>query len=120
MNTTDYDSISGATEVTAILVDDGGGSGFNNTTAFLCDEYFIMPHPDPELAECTSMVCQRDLEVGGICLHRPNIYYFNVFEYLIFTLFCAVLARIKCLSSTPGTPDRTSRDQHKLTYMVIL
>ena len=123
MNTTDYDSISGATEATAIFAEEEGGAdgggGLNNTTS-LCDEYFIMPHPDPELAECTSMVCQRDLEVGGICLHRPNIYYFNVFEYLIFTLFCAVLARIKCLSSTPGTPDRTSRDQHKLTYMVIL
>ena len=63
--TSDYDFISGITEATAIFVDDGGGGGFNNTTS-LCDEYFIMPHPDPELAECTSMVCQRDLEVRSV------------------------------------------------------
>ena len=62
----DYGSISGETEATANIVGDGGGGGFNSTATALCGEYFIKPHQDPELAECTSMVCQGDLEVRSV------------------------------------------------------
>ena len=69
----DYDtgSISGATEATAIFAaEEGeGGGGLNNATS-LCVEYFIKPHPDPDLAECTSMVCQGDLEVRSVNIAR--------------------------------------------------
>ena len=73
----DYDtgSISGATEATAIFAEEEGGAdgggGLKNMTS-LCVEYFIKPHPDPDLAECTSMVCQGDLEVGKIGKRRPT------------------------------------------------
>ena len=69
-------SISGATEATAIFAAEGegggagaGGGGFDNATS-LCVEYFIKPHPDPGLAECTSMVCQGDLEVRSVNVAR--------------------------------------------------
>ena len=81
-------SISGATEATAIFAaeEEGGGAGgggFNNATS-LCVEYFIKPHPDPGLAECTSMVCQGDLEVRSVNVAR---HMYTLFEYLIFELF---------------------------------
>ena len=81
-------SISGATEATAIFAAEeegsaGGGGGFDNATS-LCVEYFIKPHPDPGLAECTSMVCQGDLEVRSVNVAR---HMYTLFEYLIFELF---------------------------------
>ena len=75
----DHDLISGASEANVIFVADdtaAGGAGFNNTTsaaaAAASDVYFITPHPDPALAECASMVLQRDLEVRSAYKHLPS------------------------------------------------
>ena len=103
----DYDtgSISGATEATAIFAEEGegaagaGGGGLNNATS-LCVEYFIKPHPDPDLAECTSMVCQGDLEVRSVNVAR-YVYTVHCTLYLNISFSCSsVLERNKCLSLT--------------------
>ena len=71
-------------EAAFVEATDNNMSEVTTSTSYLdevniSDIYFITPHPDPELAECASIVLRSDLEVSLYTLYRVSAAKITIF-----------------------------------------